>query len=62
MFTNILVGLGSMLAGASVALIPYLLWSGKMDVDSRSFFRWVFMIWGALWIGPGIRHMIGYLR
>ena len=35
---------------------------GKMDVDSRSFFRWVFMIWGALWIGPGIRHMIGYLR
>jgi hypothetical protein len=62
MFTDILAGLGSMLAGGLVALVPFAVWSCKMEPAARRTFGWIFLIWGALWIGPGIRQSIDYLR
>jgi len=62
MFTDILVGLGSMIAGGSLALLPYLVWPGPLVPGSKRSFLWLFLIWGALWIGPGIQQYIHRLK
>jgi len=63
MFTDILIGLGSMMAGALVAMLPYLglrIW--RRGATARPALPWMFMLWGALWVSQGIRYSIDSLR
>jgi hypothetical protein len=67
MFTDILIGFVSILGGGLVALLPYLAWSYWMraykgETVARPGLRWLFLVWGGLWISQGIRYSIDAMR
>jgi len=61
MLTDVMLGFGSMIAGALLAVLPYMAWSywaRKKDLVAKPGLQWIFLVWGALWISQGIRYSL----
>ena len=64
MLADTLIGVVSMLAGMFIALSLYsIAWyfmgGSQADRGANRSFRWMSLLWGALWIGQGLRDQIG---
>jgi NhaP-type Na+/H+ or K+/H+ antiporter len=64
--TNLLLGLASLISGMFIGLVLGLVcwhFMRKADRTAKLSVLWLFVVWGALWIGQGlqepIKHIVG---